>query len=280
MNKCEHPLIVLPTYNEADNLSPLIHAVLVQNIPLDILIVDDNSPDGTGLIADELSRAYPNVHVLHRPAKEGLGPAYIAGFNWAMSGDYDCVFEMDCDFSHDPLDLPRFLAEIQDADLVIGSRYMKGGSTPDWGLNRRFLSVGGNLLSRLLLRLKTHDCTGGYRCYRRELLQRIPWDAISVHGYGFQVGAVYYAEKLGARVKEFPIKFWDRQVGRSKMSTDIVREALKYVLRLAVFGSDLHRESGASLTSGTSTPTGLDVASCFDAQAIPALHTVQRNAPQ
>ncbi len=280
MTQCNHPLIVLPTYNEADNLSPLIHAVLVQNIPLDILIVDDNSPDGTGLIADDLSRAYPNVHVLHRPAKEGLGPAYIAGFKWALAGNYDCVFEMDCDFSHDPLDLPRFLVAIQDADLVIGSRYVKGGSTPDWGLNRRFISVGGNLISRLLLRLKTHDCTGGYRCYRRELLRRIPWDMISAHGYGFQVGAVYYTERLGARVKEFPIKFWDRQVGRSKMSTAIVREALKYVLCLAVFGSDLHRKSGVALTSTTSNPTGLEVASGFDVPAIPALHAVQRNAPR
>jgi dolichol-phosphate mannosyltransferase len=238
MTECEHPLIVLPTYNEADNLSSLVHAVLAQDVVLDILIVDDNSPDGTGIIADELSQANPNIHVLHRTCKEGLGPAYIAGFKWAMSGDYDCVFEMDCDFSHDPIELPRFLIEIRNADLVIGSRYVRGGSTPDWGLNRRFLSVGGNLFSRLLLRLKTHDCTGGYRCYRSELLQRIPWDAISAQGYGFQVGAVYYAERLGARVKEFPIKFWDRQVGRSKMSPDIVREALKYVVRLAVFGND------------------------------------------
>ena len=238
MTECERPLIVLPTYNEADNLSSLVHAVLAEDVALDILIVDDNSPDGTGAIADELSHANPDIHVLHRPCKEGLGPAYIAGFKWAMSGDYDCVFEMDCDFSHDPIELSRFLIEIRHADLVIGSRYVRGGSTPDWGLKRRFLSVGGNLFSRLLLRLKTHDCTGGYRCYRRELLERIPWDAISAQGYGFQVGAVYYAERLGARVKEFPIKFWDRQVGRSKMSRAIVREALKYVVRLAFFGSD------------------------------------------
>lgn len=243
MADCKFPLVVLPTYNEIDNLSPLVQAVLDQDVALDILIVDDNSPDGTGDVADELSCAHANIHVLHRPHKEGLGPAYIAGFNWAMSGDYDCVFEMDCDFSHDPIELPRFLIEIRNADLVVGSRYVRGGSTPDWGLNRRFLSVGGNLFSRVLLRLRTHDCTGGYRCYRRELLQRIPWDAISVHGYGFQVGVVYYAERLGARVREFPIKFWDRQVGRSKMSRDIVREAFKYVFRLALCDVGLMRST-------------------------------------
>lgn len=236
MAECKQPLIVLPTYNEAGNVSSLVQAVLALDVGLDILIVDDNSPDGTGIIADELSRAHPGVQVLHRPAKEGLGPAYIAGFAWAMAGSYDCVFEMDCDFSHDPLELPRFLAEIHEADLVIGSRYVKGGSTPDWSLKRRAISSGGNLLSRLLLRLRTHDCTSGYRCYRRDLLQRIPWDEICAHGYGFQVGAVFYAERLGARVKEFPITFRDRRVGQSKMSVGIVSEALGYVLRLAVFG--------------------------------------------
>lgn len=279
MAECEHPLIVLPTYNEADNLSSLVHDILALEIAFDILIVDDNSPDGTGAIADELNRVHSNVSVLHRPGKGGLGPAYIAGFTWAMSRNYDCVFEMDCDFSHDPIELPRFLIEIRNADLVIGSRYVRGGSAPDWGLNRRFLSVGGNMFSRLLLRLRTHDCTGGYRCYRRELLQRIPWDAISVHGYGFQVGAVYYAERLGARVKEFPITFCDRRIGYSKMSKDIVREALKYVFRLAVFGSGSY-EGATGLTPGISNMVGLDVGSCFDTETVPVLDTVQGNVPQ
>jgi dolichol-phosphate mannosyltransferase len=178
---------------------------------------------------------------------------------------------MDCDFSHDPIELPRFLIEIRNADLVIGSRYVRGGSTPDWGLNRRFLSVGGNLFSRLLLRLKTHDCTGGYRCYRRELLRCVPWDAISAQGYGFQVGVIYYAERLGARIKEFPIKFWDRQVGRSKMSPDIVREALKYVFRLAL--SDL------GLTRSTPDKIRLEAVFSFDPEVVPASKTVPKHMP-
>jgi dolichol-phosphate mannosyltransferase len=250
MADCKRPLIVLPTYNEIENISALVQTVLAQGIALDILIVDDNSPDGTGDVADELSRTYSNIHVLHRARKEGLGPAYIAGFQWAMSRDYDCVFEMDCDFSHDPIELPRFLIEIRHADLVIGSRYVRGGSTPDWGLNRRFLSIGGNFISRTVLRLRTRDCTGGYRCYRRDLLDRIPWEAISAQGYGFQVGAVYYAERLGARIREFPIKFWDRQVGRSKMSPHIVREALKYVFRLALVEVGLMRSVSERLELG------------------------------
>ena len=238
MANCEHPLVVIPTYNEADNLSPVVHAVLALDVDLEMLVVDDNSPDGTGAIADSLRQTHGVVHVLHRPGKEGLGPAYIAGFRWALQGGYDCIFEMDCDFSHDPGDLPRFLREIQGAELVIGSRYVKGGGTPDWSLKRRIISVGGNLFARSLLRLRTRDCTGGYRCYRRELLERIPWDAICAHGYGFQVGAVYHAERLGAAVKELPITFRDRRVGTSKMSAGIVTEALSYVLRLAFFGAD------------------------------------------
>jgi dolichol-phosphate mannosyltransferase len=170
---------------------------------------------------------------LHRPVKAGLGPAYIAGFEWALAREYTHIFEMDCDFSHDPVDLPRFLDEVKEADLVIGSRYIPGGSTPDWTLKRRVISRGGNLFSRALLGLKTHDCTGGYRCYRREILERVPWEEICAHGYGFQVGVVFYLEKMGARIREFPITFRDRRVGQSKMSAGIVTEAFTYVLQLA-----------------------------------------------
>jgi dolichol-phosphate mannosyltransferase len=228
-------LIVIPTYNEAENLPPLIAAILTLGLDLHVLVVDDNSPDGTGAIADDLSQRHPEVHVLHRQAKLGLGPAYIAGFEWALAEGYDYVFEMDADFSHDPAALPRFLTEIESADLVIGSRYVRGGSTPDWSLKRKIISRGGNLVSRTLLRLKTHDATGGYRCYRRSLLEEIPWYEICARGYGFQVAAVFYAERLGARISEFPITFRDRRVGQSKMSAGIVREALSCVTHLAFY---------------------------------------------
>jgi dolichol-phosphate mannosyltransferase len=228
-------LVVIPTYNEAENLPPLVAAILALNADLHILVVDDNSPDGTGAIADRLAQRHPEVHVLHRQAKLGLGPAYIAGFEWALAEGYDYVFEMDCDFSHDPSALPRFLTEIPSADLVIGSRYVKGGSTPDWSLKRKAISRLGNLISRTLLRLRTHDTTGGYRCYRRELLETIPWYDICARGYGFQVAAVFYAERLGARIHEFPITFRDRRVGQSKMSAGIVKEALTCVMELAFY---------------------------------------------
>lgn len=229
----QRALIVVPTYNEAENVERMVAAIAALDHRFEILVVDDNSPDGTGAIAEELRAQVPGLHVLHRPGKMGLGTAYIEGFRWALERDYDLIFEMDCDFSHDPQDLPRFLDEIRDADLVLGSRYISGGSTPDWQLRRRLISFGGNLIARLLLRLHVRDCTGGFRCYRRELIERIPWDQICVQGYAFQVGAVYYAERMGARIKEFPIVFRDRRVGQSKMSAGIVREALRYVLRLA-----------------------------------------------
>jgi len=209
---------------------------------LEILVVDDNSPDGTGEIADRLSVELPGIHVMHRPGKMGLGTAYVEGFRWAVARGYDYVFEMDCDFSHDPRYLPTFLKMIESADLVIGSRYVDGGDTPDWGLSRRLISRGGNLFARLMLGLRTHDCTGGFRCYRREILQQVPWDEIRLQGYGFQVGAVYYVERLGGRVAEFPIIFQDRRAGTSKMSSRIVVEAFTYVTRLALSGG---RRGGA-----------------------------------
>jgi dolichol-phosphate mannosyltransferase len=226
-------LIIIPTYNEAENLETMVQSIQALDTGLDIMIVDDNSPDGTGEIADRLSETLEGLHVLHRPGKMGLGTAYVTGFEWAVEHGYDYVFEMDCDFSHDPRYLPTFLETIASADLVIGSRYVKGGDTPDWGLVRKFISQGGNFFARFMLGLKTRDCTGGYRCYRREMIQKVPWEEIRLQGYGFQVGAVYHIERLGGRVAEFPIVFQDRRVGQSKMSYKIILEAFAYVTRMA-----------------------------------------------
>jgi dolichol-phosphate mannosyltransferase len=229
-------LIIIPTYNEAENLAPLISQILAltPSMPLDVLVIDDNSPDGTGEIADRLSHTHANVHALHRPGKMGLGTAYVRGFTWAIERGYDYVFEMDCDFSHHPRYLPTFLEKIKGSDLVIGSRYVQGGRTPDWGLMRKFISRGGNAFARLMLNLKTHDCTGGFRCYHREILERIPWENVNLQGYGFQVSAVYYVEQMGGKVVEFPIVFEDRRVGQSKMSTKIFIEAFAYVVKMAI----------------------------------------------
>lgn len=200
----------------------MVQAILDQGLPLYILVVDDNFPDGTGAVADRLAVRHNEVHVLHRPRKLGLGPAYIAGFRWALSRDYAYVFEMDCDFLHDPAMLPMFLEEIVRAELVIGSRYMPGGNTPDWPPLRRMTSRFGNLYARAVLGLQVRDATSGFRCYRRALLTQIPWDKITLRGYGFQVAAVFYAERLGARILEIPITFRDRRAGKSKMTMAIV----------------------------------------------------------
>jgi len=241
MDDRQKALIVIPTYNEAENLEPLVERIHDLPFSFDLLVVDDNSPDGTGEIADRLAATLPTVHVMHRAGKQGLGTAYIAGFRWALERDYAYVLEMDSDFSHPPRYLPTFLEHIQDADLVIGSRYVPDGGTPDWGLVRRFISAGGNWFARIMLGLRTHDCTGGYRCYRRATLERVPWDEIGLQGYGFQIGAVYHVERFGGRVAEFPILFTDRQVGHSKMSTHIVIEAMWFVTRLALRGGRLGR---------------------------------------
>ena len=172
-------LIIVPTYNEAENLELLISAIQALNAGLEILVVDDNSPDGTGEIADRLCQELPGIHVLHRAGKMGLGTAYVEGFEWAIEQNYDCVFEMDCDFSHDPKYLPTFLTEIASADLVIGSRYIKGGGTPNWGILRKLISWGGNAFARMMLGIKVHDCTGGFRCYRREILEKVPGCRVS-----------------------------------------------------------------------------------------------------
>jgi dolichol-phosphate mannosyltransferase len=230
-------LIVMPTYNEAENLEPLVDSIHALGCGFEILVVDDNSPDGTGDIADRLSHKREGIHVLHRPGKMGLGTAYIAGFKWAVDRGYDYIFEMDCDFSHKPHYLPTFLEVIASADLVIGSRYIKGGNTPNWGIVRKLISKGGNVFARCVLGLHSYDCTSGFRCYRREMLQQMPWEEINLQGYGFQIACVYYVDRLGGKVSEFPITFEDRRVGKSKMSFKIVVEAFFYVMQMALSGS-------------------------------------------
>lgn len=224
-------LIIIPTYNERDNLSPLLKEIFSHAPETDILIVDDNSPDGTGELADEIHQQNAQVNVLHRPGKQGLGTAYIAGFKYAIDNGYDAAFEMDADFSHDPRYLPDFLKAIEDADLVIGSRYIPGGDTPNWSLLRRFISGGGNIFARFMLGLPVHDSTAGYRCYRREVLENIDLDSIQSQGYAFQIELAYRVMKHGFKIVETPIVFLDRRVGKSKMSRKIVIEGFTYVLK-------------------------------------------------
>jgi dolichol-phosphate mannosyltransferase len=205
MDQFGKALIIIPTYNEADNLEPLVREIIALPSPFDILVVDDNSPDGTGEVADRLADELPAVNVLHRPGKQGLGMAYIAGFRWALGRSYDRILGMDCDFSHDPRYLPTFLEHIEHADLVIGSRYVPEGGTANWGILRKLISAGGNFFARTMLGLKTHDCTGGFRCYRRKMIELVPWEEINVHGYGFLIGALYHVERLGGESSNFPL---------------------------------------------------------------------------
>jgi dolichol-phosphate mannosyltransferase len=219
--------ICLPTYNERENLEPMVAALgAVLGDDGVVLVIDDNSPDGTGEIADRLAEAHDWVHVLHRPQKEGLGPAYLAGFNRALDLGADLVMEMDCDFSHNPADVPRLTAAADDDDLVIGSRYVPGGGTRNWGLVRRLISRGGSLYAQLLLGVPIRDLTGGFKCYRRAVLETIDLNAIDSKGYAFQIETTYRAVRAGFRVVEIPIVFVDRQVGGSKMSKAIVLEAV------------------------------------------------------
>ncbi len=224
-------LIIIPTYNEKDNLRLLLQEIFQYAPKTDVLIVDDNSPDGTGELADELAAQNSQVRVLHRTGKLGLGTAYITGFKYALDHGYDAAFEMDADFSHDPQYLPDFLRLIEEADLVIGSRYIEGGATPNWPFLRRFISGGGNIFARTVLGLPIHDCTAGYRCYRREVLQSIDLDSIRSRGYAFQVELVYRVWRQGYRIVETPIIFVDRRVGQSKMSRAIFFEGFLFVLR-------------------------------------------------
>jgi dolichol-phosphate mannosyltransferase len=220
-------LICLPTYNERENLEAMVRALGDLGLEgLEVLVIDDASPDGTGDIADRLADELPWVHVLHRERKEGLGPAYLAGFGRALELGADHVFEMDCDFSHDPADVPRLTAAAEDADLVLGSRYVQGGGTRNWGLVRRFISRGGSLYAQVLLQLGIRDLTGGFKCYRRAVLEAIELDAITSRGYAFQIETTYRTLRAGFRVVEVPIVFADREVGGSKMSKAIVLEAI------------------------------------------------------
>jgi dolichol-phosphate mannosyltransferase len=229
----ERVLVILPTYNEAENLAAIV-ARLVESVPaVHALVVDDGSPDGTGDLADELAAADPRVHVLHRTSKAGLGAAYVAGFRWAREQGYDVVVEMDADGSHAPEQLPDLLRGLAEADLVLGSRYVPGGRVEDWPAHRLLLSRAGNRYTRWALRLPLHDATGGYRAARAELIDRLPFDEVASQGYCFQVDWAWRAVRAGARVTEIPITFTERALGRSKMSGSIVREAL---VRVTVWG--------------------------------------------
>jgi dolichol-phosphate mannosyltransferase len=222
--------VCLPTYNERENVESMVRALDDKDVR--VLVVDDNSPDGTGEIADRLAAELDYVDVLHRERKEGLGPAYLAGFRRALAEGAELVLEMDCDFSHSPDDVPRLVAAAADADLVIGSRYAPGGSIGDWGAVRRFVSYGGSMYARVLLSAPVRDLTGGFKCFHRRVLETIDLDAIHSRGYAFQIETTYRALRAGFRVVEIPIHFVDREEGGSKMSRAIVAEGIWKVLGL------------------------------------------------
>jgi dolichol-phosphate mannosyltransferase len=214
----QRALIIFPTYNERDNIEKIVHAVLPLDLRIHVLIVDDNSPDGTGEIADRLAERQKNVFVLHRQTKEGLGKAYIAGFKWAIERKFDFIFEMDADFSHSPEYIRDFLREIQENDLVIGSRYISGVNVINWPISRLLLSYYANVYTRVITGLPLRDATGGYKCFRREVLEAIDLDDVRSSGYAFQIEMSMRAWKRGYRIKEIPIVFVDRVAGSSKMT--------------------------------------------------------------
>lgn len=225
-------LVIVPTYNERENLPSIVPQILAQDARLEVLVIDDGSPDGTGALADELAGADGRVHVVHRPGKLGLGTAYIAGFHWAIDHGYDLVFEMDADFSHDPRHLPEILALAGELDVVIGSRYMRGVTVVNWPMGRLLLSWLANWYARIVTGLPLHDLTSGFKCYRRRVLEGLDIDAIRSNGYAFQIETVFRAWHAGFRVGEIPIVFVDRNVGASKMSKRIVWEAIWMVWRM------------------------------------------------
>lgn len=224
-------LVIVPTYNERDCIGDLIAGIHLHLPESDVLIVDDASPDGTGAQVAEIATADPRVSLFERTGKFGLGTAYIAGFRRALEAGYDLVIGMDADFSHDPASLPQLVAAAARCDLAIGSRYVPGGSTPDWKIRRRFVSRVGNWVARTFLDLPVRDCTTGFKCYRREMLARLDLDRINLIGYAFLIETTYQCFLNGARIEEIPITFIDRRVGKSKMSGAIMLEALRYVLR-------------------------------------------------
>jgi dolichol-phosphate mannosyltransferase len=232
--------LILPTYNEAENLEPMVRAVLPRlaegGKSATILVVDDASPDGTGRIADRLAGELPELRVLHRPRKDGLGRAYLAGFAAALEGGADLVLQMDCDFSHDPADVPRLMAAADASDLVLGSRYVPGGGVENWALRRRIQSRGGCAYARLILGVPVRDLTGGFKCWRRSALEALDFDGVDAHGYGFQIEMTYRAVQAGLSVTEVPIVFRERREGQSKMTARITLEAVWKVPALRLRG--------------------------------------------
>jgi len=225
-------LVVVPTYNERENLPPLARRILALSVPVDLLVVDDNSPDGTGGIADGLAREHPSIHVLHRAAKSGLGRAYIAGFKWALEHGYEFVFELDGDFSHNPDDIPMFIEAAKNADLVLGSRYVNGIRIINWPLSRLMLSKGASKYVRIVTGMPFTDSTGGYKCFRRRALEAVNLDTVQSNGYSFQIEMTHRLWRQGMKVVEVPIIFTDRFQGHSKMSGHIIVEAFLMVWRL------------------------------------------------
>ena len=228
-------LVIIPTYDECDNVGPIAEAVLRQLPDTDMLFVDDNSPDGTGAILDDMVAKNPRIHVMHKTGKQGLGRAYIAGFKWALERDYKFVMEMDCDFSHDPKEIPNFRDKVMaDSDLVLGSRYVGGIRVINWPLSRLMLSRGAGIYVQFITGMPFTDPTGGFKCFRREVLQSYNFDLVKANGYGFQIEMTHKAWMKGFRIGEIPIVFEDRQEGTSKMSGNIVYEALWVVWTLAI----------------------------------------------
>jgi dolichol-phosphate mannosyltransferase len=247
------PLVVVPTYDERDNLAGLLERLRRAVPAADVLVVDDASPDGTGKLADELSAADAAVHVLHRPAKQGLGPAYLAGFAWGLARDYDAFVEMDADGSHAPEQLPTLLEAARDADVVLGSRWVPGGAVVDWPRRRELLSRGGNTYARLLLGLPVRDATGGFRVYRRQVLETIELADVASAGYCFQVDVLLRAWRAGFRIVEMPIRFVERVAGVSKMNRDVVTEAL---WRITVWGLRSRPQRGEARPGGEPSSSG------------------------
>ncbi len=227
-------MVAIPTYNESGNIRDIVRVIFDQGLPLDILIIDDNSPDGTGEIADEISSSDSRVHVIHRKSKSGLGTAYLEAFKYALDHEYEYVFQMDADFSHDPRWLKDFLAASKENDLVVGSRYINGVSVVHWPMSRLLLSYFANIYARLVTGIPVKDATGGFKCFRRKVLEALNLDRVSSSGYSFQIEMNYYCWKKGFKIKEIPIIFVDRKIGDSKMSTGIVREALLLLWKLRI----------------------------------------------
>jgi len=227
-------LVIIPTYNEKENISTILPLVLKQDQEIEVLVVDDNSPDGTGRLVEELQSSNPRIKLIKREKKSGLGTAYIAGFDYALQNGYDYIFEMDSDFSHEPSYIPDFLKAIKDSDLVLGSRYIRGVNVVNWPMTRLLLSYFANVYARWVTGLPVRDSTGGFKCFRREVLEKIGLDNIHSNGYAFQIEMNFRAWKKGFKIKEIPIIFVDRRAGESKMSKKIVREAIWMVWKLRI----------------------------------------------